>query len=44
MKPKNYLILCVSVCLLVSLTILFVPGVSESIETRLLTFLSTNAR
>lgn len=44
MKTKNYLILCVSVYLLVSLTILFVPGVSETIETRLLTFLSANAR
>jgi hypothetical protein len=44
MKTKNYLILCASICLLVMFTILFVPGVSETIETRLLTFLSANAR
>ncbi|MCH7815215.1 MAG: hypothetical protein IIC60_01470 [Proteobacteria bacterium] len=44
MKTQNYLILCVAVAVVVMLTILFVPGVSDSIETRLLTFLSTNAR
>jgi hypothetical protein len=44
MKGKNYLILCVAVSIIVASTILFVPGVSDSFETRLLTFLSTNAR
>ena len=44
MKTKNYSIVCVAVSLVVVLTILFVPGVSEAIETNLLTFLATNAR
>ena len=44
MKLKSYLIVCVTLSLAVSLTILFVPGVSETIETELLTFLATNAR
>ncbi len=44
MNLKNYLILCVGVSLVVALTILFMPGVAESIESNLLTFLSTNAR
>ena len=44
MKLKTYLIVCVVVALLVSLTVLFVPGVADTIEQRLLTFLSTNAR
>ncbi len=44
MKIKNYLMLCVAVSFVVVLTILFVPGVSETIETNLLTFLATNAR
>ncbi len=44
MKTKNYSIVCVAVSLVVVLTVLFVPGVSEAIETNLLTFLATNAR
>lgn len=44
MKAKNYLILCAAIAVLTSLTILFVPGVSDTIERRGLTFLSTNAR
>ncbi len=44
MKAKNYLILCVAVAVVTSFTILFVPGVSETIETRMLVYLSTNAR
>jgi len=35
---------CVAVSVVVSLTILFVPGVSQTIERELLTFLATNAR
>jgi hypothetical protein len=44
MTSKNYLILCVAVAVVVSLSILFVPGVAKTIERELLTFLSTNAR
>jgi hypothetical protein len=43
MKTKNYLILCAAVTIVTALTILFVPGVSDTIERELLTFLSTNA-
>ncbi|MDP6097206.1 MAG: hypothetical protein QGG67_14665 [Gammaproteobacteria bacterium] len=44
MKTKNYLVLCVAVSAIVALTILFVPGLSDTIEREMLTFLSTNAR
>jgi hypothetical protein len=44
MNTKNYLIVCVVVTLVVSLTILYVPGVAASIESNLLSFLATNAR
>lgn len=44
MKAKNYLILCAVVAVVTSIAILFIPGVSEIIETALLGFLSTNAR
>ncbi len=44
MNTKNYLMLCLAVSVVVALTVLFVPGVSDTIETELLTFLSTNAR
>lgn len=44
MKAKNYIMVCVAVSVVVSLTILFVPGVSQTIERELLTFLATNAR
>jgi hypothetical protein len=44
MKTKNYLILCAALVLLVPLTILFTPGLSDSMETRMLTYLMTNAR
>lgn len=44
MKAKNYIMVCVAVSVVVSLTILFVPGVSQTIEQELLTFLATNAR
>jgi hypothetical protein len=44
MSWKNYLLVCVAVAVVVSISILFVPGLSDTIETRLLTFLSTNAR
>lgn len=44
MKTKNYLILCAVLILVVPLTILFFPGLSDSIETGMLTYLATNAR
>ena len=44
MKVKNYLLLCIVVAAAVALALLYVPGVAESIEVQLLTFLSTNAR
>jgi hypothetical protein len=44
MKAKQYAILCVAVAVVTVAIILFVPGLSDTIEGRLLTFLSTNAR
>lgn len=43
MKLKSYLVWLLSLSLLVSLSILFVPGLAESIESWLLTFLARNA-
>jgi len=43
MKLKTYLVLLLSMSLLVSLSILFVPGLAESIETWMLGFLARNA-
>ncbi|MEQ8314913.1 MAG: hypothetical protein RL839_05580 [Gammaproteobacteria bacterium] len=43
MKLKNYLILLFSASVLVSLSILFVPGLGESIESWMLGFLARNA-
>ena len=44
MKARNYLMLCGAVTVAVAVTVLFVPGVADAIEVKLLTFLSTNAR
>ena len=44
MKTKHYLILCVAVAVITAGTIAFVPGFSDTIERRMLVFLSTNAR
>lgn len=44
MRARNYLILCATVAVLVSLTVLFVPGVGDAVETALLGFLATQAR
>jgi len=44
MKWKNYLILCVVLSLAVVGAIEFVPGLSGTIEARLIAFLSSNAR
>ena len=43
MQIRNYLVTLLSVSLLVSLAILFVPGLAESIESWMLGFLSRNA-
>jgi hypothetical protein len=43
MKLKNFLVLLLAMSLLVSLTILFVPDLAESIESWMLGFLSRNA-
>ena len=43
MKLKYYLLLLFTLSLLVSLAILFVPGLAESIESWMLGFLSRNA-
>lgn len=43
MKLKTYLALLVFLSLAVSLSILFVPGLAESIETWMLGFLARNA-
>lgn len=44
MSNKTYLAVCIAVTVMVAGSILFVPGLSESIEQNLLIFLSTNAR
>jgi hypothetical protein len=44
MTTKNYLMLCGVVAVAVVLAVLYVPGVAETIEQQLLTFLSSNAR
>ena len=43
MSNKTYLAVCIVVTFLVAGSILFVPGLSESIEQHLLIFLSRNA-
>lgn len=41
---KNYLILCAVIAAAVALGVLYVPGLSDTIEQALLMFLATNAR
>ncbi len=43
MKWTNYLILCLLISAIIVASILFVPGMGDMLETRLLSFLSTNA-
>ncbi len=43
MAMRNYLILCAAVTVLTCLAVLFIPGLSEAIETALLGFLASNA-
>ena len=44
MKTKNYLMLCAAVAIATSMSILFVPGLSASVETSMLSWLGNNAR
>lgn len=44
MKTKNYLILCATVTVAVVLGVLYVPGLSDTIEQVMLAFLATTAR
>ncbi len=43
MKTKNYLILCAATTVVAVLGLLYVPGVSEVVETVMLVFLSVTA-
>ena len=44
MKTKNYLVLCAAAGIATSISILFVPSLSDSVETRMLSWLGNNAR
>lgn len=44
MKTKNYLMLCAASGIATSISILFVLGLSDSVETRMLSWLVNNAR
>ncbi len=44
MKTKTYLVTCVAVTVVVALTILFVPVVSDTVEGVMLAFLATYSR
>jgi hypothetical protein len=43
-KTKNYLILCATITVVLVVTLLYVPGVSDTVEQLMLAFLSTNAQ
>ena len=43
MSLRNYLITCLAVSVVTVVTILFVPGVADTLEGRLLGFLAANA-
>jgi len=44
MTMKNYLLLCALITVVVVVGVLYIPGLSDTIEQVLLTFLATNAR
>lgn len=44
MKTKNYLILCATITVVLVISLLYVPGVSDTVEQLMLGFLSTYAR
>jgi len=41
---KNYLLLCAAITIVVVVGVLYIPGLSDTIEQVLLAFLATNAR
>ncbi|MEM7017687.1 MAG: hypothetical protein AAF512_10180 [Pseudomonadota bacterium] len=43
MKTKNYLVLCAVITVVLVVGLLFVPGLSDTVEAVTLGFLSTNA-
>ena len=44
MKTKTYLVTCAAVTVVVALTLLFVPAVSDTVEGVMLAFLATYSR
>jgi hypothetical protein len=44
MTTKNYLLLCLVITVVLSLSLLFIPQFSDMVEQLMLLFLSTNAR
>ncbi len=44
MKTKTYLVTCAAVTVVVALTMLFVPAVSDAVEGVMLAFLATYSR
>ena len=44
MKTKNYFLLCAVITVTVVLGVLYIPGISDTIEQVVLVFLATNAR
>ncbi|GIT21062.1 MAG: hypothetical protein CM1200mP40_07440 [Gammaproteobacteria bacterium] len=44
LKLKEYLLLCLAVAIVTATIVLFVPGLSDTIESRMLTFLTTITR
>ena len=44
MKNKNYLILCGTLAAVTIVSILFIPGFSDALETSMLVFLMVTAR
>jgi hypothetical protein len=43
-KTKNYLMLCAAISVVLVVGLLYVPGLSDTVEQYMLFFLSTNAR
>jgi len=43
-KTKNYFILCTAITVALVISLLYVPGLSDTVEQLILGFLATNAR
>lgn len=43
MKWKHYLILCLGLAVVTSAAVLYIPGLSATLEAQLIAFLSSNA-